>query len=199
VKIDLHVHTKERSPCAKDSDEEMIRAAIDRGLDGLAFTDHGRLVPRQRLSELDEQYAPFCVFGGIELSISGEDLLVLGLDDSVLEEYEWTYPELHAFVLGQGGYLVLAHPFRFRDTVDVDIETYPPDAIELHSMNIRASDEGRICALAERLNLRLLCNSDAHRALDIGRFFNVLPRAPQDSAGLVEILQVDDFQCDSVD
>ena len=39
------------------------RAAIAFGLDGLAFTDHGRLVPEARLRELNRQYAPFRVFG----------------------------------------------------------------------------------------------------------------------------------------
>lgn len=196
MKVDLHVHTQERSSCAKSGEEEMIRAAIKRGLDGLAFTDHHSLIPPQRVDELNEKYAPFCVFGGIEIRVSGEDLLVLGLYDSLLETRKWTYPELHAFVRQQGGFLVLAHPFRYRDTINVDIELYRPHAIELCSTNIRAEDEGRIRALAERLNVRLLGNSDAHRAKDVGLYYNVLPRTVRDDKELIAILKMAGYRCE---
>jgi len=189
MKIDLHVHAKERSFCARDGEEEMIRAAIKRGLDGLAFTDHQRLVPPRRVAELNARYAPFCVFGGIEIRISGEDLLVLGLCDLSLETREWTYPDLHSFVRRRGGFLALAHPFRYRDWINVDVEKHPPDAIELRSKNIRAGDEARIRALGEWLGVRLLCNSDAHRAKDVGAFYNVLPRMVLDDKELVTVLK----------
>jgi len=45
MEIDLHVHTVERSPCADALEDEQIVAAIDRGLDVLAFTNHECLVP----------------------------------------------------------------------------------------------------------------------------------------------------------
>jgi histidinol phosphatase-like PHP family hydrolase len=189
MKIDLHVHARERSSCAKSGEEEMVRAAIQRGLDGLAFTDHGRLIPPRRVAGLNARYAPFRVFGGIEIRLAGEDVLVLGLEEPLLERRKWTYPELHAFVRQHGGFLVLAHPFRYHDTVNLDVEGYPPDAIELRSVNIRADDEGRIRALAQRLDLRLLCNSDAHRAEDVGCHYNLLPRAPQDDEDLARVLR----------
>lgn len=195
MKLDLHVHAKERSRCARASEEEMIRAAIGCGLDGIAFTDHNRLIPLRRLEELNKKHAPLRVFGGIEISVPGEDVLVLGLQDRDLETRKWTYPELHAFVRQRDGFLVLAHPFRFQDTIGVDVETYPPDAIELCSINIKAQDQDLIHALAERLNLRLLCNSDAHRAREVGRYYNLLPRMPENDAGLVSILKDGGYRC----
>ena len=84
--------------------------------------------------------------------------------------------------------MALAHPFRYRDTINVEVEKHPPDAIELVSKNIRAGDEARIRTLAERLDVRLLCNSDAHRAKDVGAFYNVLPRMALDDKGLVTVL-----------
>jgi len=45
MKIDLHVHTTERSLCADSSEQEQILTAIERGLDAIVITDHGRLVP----------------------------------------------------------------------------------------------------------------------------------------------------------
>jgi hypothetical protein len=84
MKIDLHVHTRERSPCACSSTDEMILAAVDRGLDGLVITDHDRLVPTEDLAYLNAKYAPFRVFGGIEVTTRGEHVLVLGVQDEAL-------------------------------------------------------------------------------------------------------------------
>lgn len=195
MKIDLHVHARERSSCAKAGEEEMIRAALDRGLDGLAFTDHGRLMPPQRVAELNSVYAPFRVFAGIEIRVSGEDVLIFGIDDRALELRQWTYPDLHAFALQRGGFLTLAHPFRFRDAINIDVQARQPGAIEMRSMNIQVGKETRIRELAERLGVHLLCNSDAHRTADVGRFHNILPRVPQNDRELVSILKAGDYRC----
>jgi len=195
VKVDLHVHAKERSFCATAGEEEMIRAAIQRGLDGLAFTDHGRLIPPQRVAELREKYAPFRVFTGIEIGVEGEDLLVLGLHDPLLETRPWTYPELYTFVRQRGGFLALAHPFRFHEAIAVDIEEYPPDAVEVGSVNMKGRWNGRIRALAERLGLGRLCNSDGHGTDDLGIYYNVLSGAPQNDEELVSVLRAGNYRC----
>jgi len=195
MKIDLHVHATERSYCAVSGEEEVIQAAISRGLDGLAFTDHNRLVPPQRIVELCQKYAPFRVFSGIEINASGEDILVLGLDDPALETRSWSYRELYHFVRQHCGFIVLAHPFRFHNAIGVDIETYRPDGIEVRSTNIRTRHIARIRALAKRLDLPLLCNSDAHRARDVGAYYNILSRTPRDDSDLVSILMDRDYRC----
>ena len=195
MKVDLHVHAMERSYCAVSGEEEMIQAAISRGLDGLAFTDHHRLVPPQRITELCQKYAPFRVFSGIEINVSGEDILVLGLDDPDLDTRSWAYPTLHRFVRQRGGFMILAHPFRFHNFINVDIETYRPDGIEVRSMNIRTQNVARIRALAEQLDLLLVCNSDAHQARDVGAYYNILSRTPRDDSDLVSILMDGDYGC----
>jgi predicted metal-dependent phosphoesterase TrpH len=199
MKIDLHVHSRERSACGRSGEEKMIQAAIACGLDGLAFTDHHRLVPAERLAELNHRYAPFRVFGGIEVSVvEGEDVLVLGVRDPALESRDWPYSDLFAFARARAGFLVLAHPFRYHDTIQVDIEQYPPDAIELCSKNIRASDEPRIREVVERCGLRPLCNSDAHRAMDVGLYHSQLGRTPRDERDLLEVLRARDYTCRSL-
>ncbi|MBE0699700.1 MAG: PHP domain-containing protein, partial [Anaerolineaceae bacterium] len=73
MKIDLHVHARERSTCAIDGEESQIRAAIAAGLDGIAFTDHHRLVGCDRLEVLRKHYAPFKIYTGIEITADHED------------------------------------------------------------------------------------------------------------------------------
>lgn len=196
MKIDLHVHARERSSCGRSGEEEMIQAAIAYGLDGLVFTDHQRLVPAERLIELNHKYAPFRVFGGIELSLTeGEDVLVLGVHDPALETQRWAYPALFRFVRERDGLIVLAHPFRFHEMIRIDIEQYPPDAIEIHSANIDNCNAPRIRAIAERLHLHLLCNSDAHDTQRVGIYYNELARVPRDERDLLAILKAGQYTC----
>jgi len=148
MKLDLHVHSSERSGCARATDEEMIRAAIAVGLDGFFFTDHHRFIPPEKLLPLNQQFAPFRIFRGIEITCNGEDFLVLGVPDADLERTDWQYPDLHQFVRERNGFIVLAHPFRYRKIIAVDCETWRLDAVEICSANTPVAERDRIRELA---------------------------------------------------
>ncbi len=193
MKVDLHVHTRERSACAQATEEEQIRAAIAAGLDAIAITDHHRLVPLDRLAALNRQYAPFRIFGGIELTVGTEDFLVLGVPDPRLEQPVWTYPELQAFVAGRGGFLALAHPFRYRAEIGVELEGSAPDAVELFSPHTPHTAEEKIRSLALAHGLRLLSNSDAHTPRRLGRYYNRLAGRVQDEQELFALLRAGQF------
>ena len=190
MRIDLHVHTRERSSCAHSPTEDMIRAAIEADLDGLVISDHDRLVPREQLTYLNGKYAPFRVFGGVEVTTRGEHILVLGVRDPDIERGYWRYPDLHRFVTERQGFLALAHPYRFNPhQIGVDVERYPPHALEVCSRNTPRSAEPRIRELGEELKALLLSNSDAHHASDVGGYYNELDREPQDIEALVTMLK----------
>lgn len=199
MKIDLHVHTKERSSCGRSTAEEQICAAIEAGLDAVVFTDHNRLVPLDYMRAMSDKYAPFRVFGGIELSIAvnmtDEHLLVLGIHDDSLQTKRWSYPELHTYVRKHGGFMALAHPFRFNHHIELDLERFPPDAIEVYSQNTPRHAEQRILVLAEELGVTILSNSDAHHTNSLGQYYNVLKRVPADERELIEILRSGQFRC----
>lgn len=195
MKIDLHVHTKDRSFCGNSTEEEQIRAAIDAGLDAIVFSDHDRLAPRARLQELNRKYAPFRIFGGIEISIGNEHILVLGVHDCALETRRWLYPELHGFVRKYEGFIAIAHPFRFNPNVKLDLERFPPDAIEVYSNNIAKHTEARLLSLAEQLGVPILSNSDGHHTGVLGPYYNLLEHTPTDEQELIEILKTGQFTC----
>jgi hypothetical protein len=71
----------------------------------------------------------------------------------------------------------------------LDLDAYPPDALEVRSHNTPTRAEGRIRAIAGRLGLGLLCNSDAHHVSDLGAYYNVLPERPRDEEELVTLLR----------
>lgn len=188
--IDLHVHTRERSACARSSTDAMIRAAIESGLDGMAITDHDRFVPPDRLAYLGAKYAPFRVLGGIEVTTLGEHVLVLGVQDEILEEGWWSYSDLHDFVVARDGFLCVAHPFRFNGRrIDADLEGHPPHALEIYSHNTPRLAASRISQLGGELEASLLSDSDAHRANEVGCHYNVLEEEPRDIDELVRMLK----------
>jgi predicted metal-dependent phosphoesterase TrpH len=188
VKIDLHVHAQERSDCAKVGEQHQIQAAQRAGLGGLVFTDHNRLVPAERLAALNQKYAPFRIFTGIEVDADQEHWLVIGVRDALLEKTGWHYPELRDFVLWRGGFIALAHPFRYAPEIRVDLDRYPPDGIELKSFNTPAKYEDKIRATAARLGLALLQNTDAHFDGQIGAYYNEIPGEPRGDKELVATL-----------
>lgn len=195
MRIDLHVHTRERSSCARSATEDMIRAAIEEDLDALVISDHDRLVPRERLRYFNVKYAPFRVFGGIEVTTRGEHILVFGVDDPEIEGRYWRYPDLHEFVRVRRGFLVIAHPYRFNPhQIGVDLEAFPPDALELCSRNTPRSAEPGIRELGEELDVPLLSNSDAHHVSDVGGYYNELDREPGDIEALVSMLRAGAFE-----
>ena len=189
MKIDLHVHTSERSPCATVSEHNQILAAIQAGLEGIAITDHDRLVPQARLRELNSHFAPFKIFTGIEVQSEDHHWLVIGIHDQALERMGWAYPDLHRFVQERGGVIILAHPFRYKPEIKVDIEHFPPDGIEVKSTNTPTQHASDIETLAARLGITLFCNSDAHHPGAIGRFCTLLPQPAHDDGELVGTLR----------
>ena len=195
MKIDLHVHCQERSSCGKASEEAQVQAAIAAGLDAIVFTDHHRLVPLERLEALNQQYAPFRIFGGIEISSQGEDFLVLGLRHPELESPDWSYPALYQFVRQHGGYIAMAHPFRYRANIELDIDQYIPDAIEARSPNTPADQEIHIREIAARLGMPVLFNSDAHTTERLGTYYLELNDCPCDEKVLIASLKSRRFQC----
>lgn len=196
MNIDLHVHSRERSFCGRSTAEEQIQAAIAAGLDAIGFADHDQLFPQDLLQILNQKYAPFRIFGGIEMSvIGGEHILVFGVHDKALEKRWWDYPELHTFIREHDGFMALNHPFRFNPEIGIDYEQFPPDALEAYSNNISSYLQPRILKLAGQLGIKVLSNSDAHHAVNVGQYYNILEDVPTDERELVQLLKTGQFTC----
>ena len=200
MKIDLHLHSSDRSNCGHSTAEEMIVAAKGFGLGAVCFTEHSVLTPEDWLAEANECHAPFKVFSAVEISVTRlEHCIVLGARDGELETREWTYEDLWKFTRERGGSLTLCHPFRFSTEVAFDIDRFPPDAIELHSVHTAAADEGVIRSTAERVGARVIASSDAHFAKWVGVFHVELARPAEDERDLVALLKAGEYELASDD
>ena len=120
-------------------------------------------------------------------------MLVLGIHDPALESGNWTYPDLHTFVRENGGWMAVAHPFRYRPTINLDLERYRPDALEVCSMNISPLEHSHIRDVAEHLGIPVVCNSDAHSHGMIGAGYNRLKGDPVDEQGVIDLLRCGEF------
>lgn len=197
--LDLHVHCSQRSPCGRSGEEEVIQSAVGFGLGGIFFTDHERNAPAGRLSELNARYAPFKIFKGIEVSAGSEHIVVLGMESPELEKQNfWTYPALRRFVSRGGGFMILAHPYRYGPVAD-EIFDNPPDAIELRSGNTEPENESLIADAARRMRCGMVCASDAHLAGNVGMHHIVLEEPARDEGEVISALKSGGYFCGADD
>jgi predicted metal-dependent phosphoesterase TrpH len=119
LRFDLHVHTKEGSPCATVSAAEILTLAAGQGLDGVVFTDHHHRWPEDRLQEVRERAGPALqVFSGQEITFCGIDFLVFGWDGNPADfKTRGAFAEA---VRGEGGAILVAHPFSILYYLDAE-------------------------------------------------------------------------------
>ena len=188
MRIDLHTHTSNYSNCASSTEAEQIEAAIAAGLDAMVLTDHNYQRTKEYLDTLNEKYAPFKIFAGVEINVTDacEDVLVIGVYDLAAHNYEsWTYPALYAYTRERGGFIAIPHAFRYNDGVNCDVVNFVPDAFELKSKNINPARAHLIQNLADELGVQTVVASDAHRTLNIGMHHLVLDNDVYTEADLV--------------
>jgi DNA polymerase (family 10) len=96
---DLHSHST-WSADGKGSIEEMALAAVERGYEYLAVTDHSHYLRDGRLEQqaseigaLNERLAPFRLLRGIEVNIKADG--TLDVPDDVLAGLDWVVASLH--------------------------------------------------------------------------------------------------------
>jgi DNA polymerase (family 10) len=100
LKGDLHSHTTWSSD-GHNTVEEMALAAIDRGYEYLAITDHSHYLREGRMEAQDreidavhEKLAPFTLLKGIEVNIRADGSLDVA--DDVLAQRDWVVASIHS-------------------------------------------------------------------------------------------------------
>ncbi|MTI94540.1 MAG: PHP domain-containing protein [Firmicutes bacterium] len=195
MRVDLHVHTSKYSDCGKATPEAMVESAIDAGLDAIVLAEHNYLWSREELAELQRCYPTIRIFGGIEVSISWEEhIVVLGVPDASLFYPLMPPAELIKAVLEHQGAAILAHPFRWSTEVRPDILAAGFDAIEVYSTSIREYMQQPIAELQRRCNLPLVATSDGHHTGALGLYAIELERAAKDERDLAALVREGKFR-----
>ena len=135
MKVEMHMHTSEISPCAMVKAAAGVREYKKAFYDGIVITDHfndyvlngfigsdrekvARFLTGYEIAKEQGEELGITVFFGIETCLLGgrNDFLLYGLQPEFLYEYPKLYSmsikELHQVVREAGGIVVQAHPYR---------------------------------------------------------------------------------------
>ncbi len=179
MKVDLHVHTSRYSSCSRMTPEEALTAAKNKGLDALCFTEHNVLWPVQEAKRLEDDYG-IKIFRGIEITSTGGDVLVFGVEEAIPEMP--SPEELKLIVDHANGVCFAAHPFRGFllfgiGSMDMSIEDAAsnPTFAHVHGLEVCnglvTDEENTIAAsVANSLGLLKTAGSDAHTIESIGKY-----------------------------
>ena len=188
--FDLHVHTKESSPCGQIEAKELPGLYKEKGYDGIVITDH--FVRSCMVNHYNLPYDDYCVlhkkgyeqakeagekigitvFYGIELRLDAtgnNDYLVYGMPNEFLLEnkdiFTWSVSQLREAADENGFVFYQAHPFRNTMNI-VDPEFLFGVEVFNGKPYVRPIDSQRneIANLwAEKFSLHKIAGSDCHR------------------------------------
>jgi DNA polymerase (family 10) len=184
---DLHTHTH-WSADGKNSLDEMVRAAIARGYEYYAITDHshylreGRLEAQaEEIAALQEDVAPFHILRGVEVNIKADG--TLDMSDEQLATLDWVVASVHAarqknplervFSAMENPYVdcighLTGRKLNKRPPVEIDLERVIDKALETRTFLEMNSQPDRLdlrdvhARAAREAGLKLVVNSDGH-------------------------------------
>jgi DNA polymerase (family X) len=183
LKGDLHTHSSYSD--GRDSLEQMVTAARDRGYKYYAVTDHPRGTLAEQDVEIDvlnERLKPFRILKGIEVNIRIDGSL--SLPDDVLAKRDWVMASLHAAFDRNPTERVLramenphvdcighltARKINIRPPAPVDIERVVAKALETGTFLEINAQPNRLdlrdshARLAGEAGVKIAVNTDAHQ------------------------------------
>jgi predicted metal-dependent phosphoesterase TrpH len=162
MKADLHIHSN-FSNDGKSTVEEIIAAAVERGLGCISITDHNSF----KAYDLVKDNGKVIVIPGIEVSSEEGHILAYGVDRDIPRSMSIkdTIDAIHE----AGGYAFAAHPYRWwsglgeKNTLSGDF-----DGVEARNARSTASSNRKSEALAARIGKPISAGSDAHTPEHIG-------------------------------
>ena len=171
MKFDLHMHSNLSYDCLSNV-ESILSKAKERGLDGIAITDHD-VFHSYDISKLEEKYGIW-IIPGFELSTDIGDILCLFISHEIsLKDSSKAIDEIH----NQGGLAILAHPFKRIKEYPIEI-LQKLDAIEqVNSRWIDLQQYKDIKKVDMMLSLIVgrTAGSDAHFVFEIGNAYVETP------------------------
>jgi len=173
LKIDLHVHTEYSD--GHGTVEKILETAAQKGLDGLAITDHDTLEGYYRAKDCG---SGLLVLPGFEVETDAGHVLILGSEQ--LPSYDIRYDHsryegLVEWARSHGGLSVLAHPAAGRLHFDRWMRC-KPDFVEVFNASYPFSFFflKRGLGVAEKLGLPGVGGSDAHYAQAVGNAYTTV-------------------------
>ncbi len=202
MRIDLHIHTRPKSPCSAIDPSALLEAAARAGLDAICLTEHQNRWSPDEVNEVARGKG-IRVFQGNEITTNQGDILVFGYD----QDLRGVVPiqDLRKEVETAGGLMIAAHPFRgfllFGITqLQLDVEQgckrtvfQHVDGLEILNCKVTDPENDMARRVAERLGLLAVAGSDAHRLDEVGRYVTVFEREIRTERELIQELRARRF------
>ena len=167
MRFDLHIHS-EYSYDSFNKIDDILKIAKQRGLSGIAITDHGTFRGSLEASKRAKRWGLLAI-PGMEISTEIGDVVGLFLNEEIIST---TFNNVINEIRNQGGLVVLPHPFKRTKFISDDI-LCKIDLIEV--FNARGESLGmnycnkRAYELALKNKIPMSAGSDAHFLTEIGR------------------------------
>jgi predicted metal-dependent phosphoesterase TrpH len=202
MRVDLHIHTRPRSPCSAIDPSALLEEARRAGLDGVCLTEHQNRWPPRDVEEL-MRVGGIRVFQGNEITTNQGDILVFGYDRDV--KGIAPIQDLRKEVEAVGGLMIAAHPFRGFllfgiSQLQLDVEQackravfQHVDGLEIHNCKVTDPENDMARRVAERLGLRGVAGSDAHRLDEVGKCVTKFEREVRTERELIEEIRAGRF------
>ena len=165
LKIDLHVHT-EVSPDAHTKREDLPAIIRQRGIDGVAITEHNRF----ESSKLDALILP-----GLEVSSRDGHIVALGVQEVIPRDLP--ADETIQRIQEQNGIAIIAHPYDpVCECVKIARLKTRPDAVETVNADALSFYVSRWLARRDAIKFKLpqIGGSDSHIPQTIGDAYTVV-------------------------
>lgn len=212
MKIELHAHTSEGSPCGLITTAQLIQAYLKTGAQALVLTDHYSMkihhqflkAPYTSTYKKAKQITsnlPIQIFLGMEINLihSPNDYLLYGLS----EDFYDSHPELYALDLASlstlvhahHGLIFQAHPLRHPCQL---CNPSLVDGFELNTSPFHSNHNDILLAwlkanLEHYPHLKLITGSDCHGLENIGTGMMSIPLS-RNNQELVKALSKCDFE-----
>ncbi|MBI4416969.1 MAG: PHP domain-containing protein [Euryarchaeota archaeon] len=166
MRLDLHVHSC-HSPDSKLDPVDLLKVAKQRGLDGVAITDHNAVEGARKAWEFG-RHRGILVVRGTEVSTEDGHVLAYGVVQPIARNR--CGRDTVEDILALGGVPVAAHPYRFWSGLG-EAETIGAPFVAYEVQNARTLGWGNVRAhsLAARQHLPGIGGSDAHFLHEVGR------------------------------
>jgi len=178
VKVDLHIHTN-FSYDGINSPQEIVTAAISRGIDCICITDHHET--RGATEALRFAFSkPILIIPGIEIRSREGDILGVNIEEKIPDGLSAI--ETVTRINKLGGMAVVAHPFAWPHNFKGDLRKLFKEslsflfAIEVFNASILNFANKKALRLAKELDSPFTAGSDAHGVGFVGKAFLEIPK-----------------------
>ena len=173
MKCDFHCHTYYSYDSAAKP-EEMVNAALKKGINCLAITDHGEIRGAQKAIEYAKD-KPILIIPGIEIKSKEGDILGLNIKEIIPNKL--SAKETIKKIKELGGLAILPHPFGWFCNFKGDLKNLVSEIDGIEVLNASIFGLGNKIALdfAKKYNLPLTVGSDAHFPNFVGRAYLEIP------------------------